>query len=103
MLGGLSQLEPGLSYLVVSAVERPWTFPTPSLPPSIFESAQVVSFYGHPGVPVMGALGAYSPERAAEEIAAWAEQYDRLNGARDRDPRVPPHQGRRAARSAARR
>ena len=83
MLGGPSQLEPGRSYLVVSTVERPWTFPTPSLPPSIFESAQVVSFYGHPGVPVMGALGAYSPERAAEEIAAWAEQYDRLNGARD--------------------
>ena len=83
MLGGLSRLEPGRSYLVVSRVERAWTFPTPSLPPSIFESAQVVSFYGYPGVPVMGALGAYSPERAAEEIAAWAERYDRLNGARD--------------------
>ncbi len=83
MLGGLSLLEPGRSYLVVSDVERPWTFPTPVLPPSIFESAQVVSFYGYPGVPIMGALGAYSPERAAEEVTAWAAQYDRLNGARD--------------------
>jgi hypothetical protein len=83
LLGGLSRLEPGREYLVVSDVARAWTFPEPSLPPSYFEGAQVVSFYGYPGVPVMGALGAYTPDRAAEEVAAWAEQYDRLNGARD--------------------
>lgn len=83
MLGDLSMLEPGRSYLIVSQVERAWTFPTPDLPPSIFERAQVVSLYGYPGVPVMGALGAHSPDRAAEEVAGWAAQYDRLNGERD--------------------
>lgn len=82
LLGGLSVLQPGRSYLVVSDVERAWTFPGPSLPPSYFDRAQVVSFYGYPGVPVMGALGAYSPPDAAEELAAWARQYDRLNGTR---------------------
>ena len=83
LLAGLDALATGRSYIVVSEVERAWTFPSPSLPPSQFESAQVVSFYGHPDVAAMGALGKYSPARAAQEIALWAERYDRLNGPRD--------------------
>ena len=52
-------------------------------PPSVFASAQVVAFYGHPGVPKMGALGVYTPERAADEVALVAARYDELNGDRD--------------------
>ena len=58
----------------------------PPAPPSVLEGAQVVSFYGHPGVPAMGALGAYSPQRAAEEVARVAATYDALNGDRGAIP-----------------
>ncbi len=80
---GLSQLTPGLEYLVISDVERPWKFPRPPSGESLFEDAQVVAFYGYPGVPVMGALGAAPPAETAREIATWAARYDRLNGPRD--------------------
>ena len=83
VLAGLEELVPGRSYFVVSDVERPWTFPQPAALPSYFDTAQVVSFYGHPGVPAMGALGAYTPDQAAAEVARWAERYDLLNGPRD--------------------
>ena len=80
---GLSQLLPGFEYSVSSDVERAWTFPQPASNDSLFDRAQVVSFYGYPGVPVMGALGKAPPAEAAEEIATWAARYDRLNGPRD--------------------
>ena len=80
---GLSYLLPGLDYLVVSDVERPWSFPRPPSGGSLFDRAQVVAFYGYPGVPVMGALGKAPPAETAEEVAAWAARYDRLNGPRD--------------------
>ncbi|HJM75319.1 MAG TPA: hypothetical protein QGI71_05595 [Dehalococcoidia bacterium] len=51
--------------------------------PSVFEDAQVVAFYGHPGIPGMGALGVYGPERLAEEVTRVAALYDALNGDRD--------------------
>lgn len=44
--------------------------------------AQIVAFYGHPGVPSMGVLGHGTPAEVAEEIAEWTERYDRLNGPR---------------------
>ena len=50
---------------------------------SLLERAQVVSFYGHPGAPAMGVLGRGDPARVADEIAAWAAAYDRLNGTRE--------------------
>ena len=46
------------------------------------EDAQIVSFYGHPGVVAMGALGHGTPVEVAARVAAWASRYDRLNGAR---------------------
>ena len=49
---------------------------------SVFARAQVVAFYGHPGVPKMGALGVYGPERAADEVTRVAALYDALNGDR---------------------
>src|SRR6185503_3906350 len=48
----------------------------------VFESAQVVSIYGHPGVPVMGELGKHTPADAAVEAARLAAEWDALNGSR---------------------
>ena len=53
-----------------------------SAQPSVFEEAQIVSFYGYPGIPGMGALGAYPPERVADEVMRVAAEYDALNGER---------------------
>ena len=50
---------------------------------SYLESAQVVSFYGHPNAPALGALGLGDPAEVADEIDRWAGRYDRLNGERD--------------------
>ena len=80
VLSGLSHLVPGRSYLFVSDRDRAWTFPQPPSRRSVFEDAQVVSFYGHPNVPVMGVLGHGSPAEVADEIAVWAARYDALNG-----------------------
>ena len=82
LLQGLTHLSPGAEYLLISNAERPWTFPRRALRGSPFERAQIVAFYGYPGVPVMGVLGKASPEETAREAAAWAERYDRLNGPR---------------------
>ena len=82
VLEGLSDLVPGRSYLLVSDRDRAWTFPRPPSRRSVFEDAQVVSFYGHPNVPVMGVLGHGSPAEVADEIAVWAARYDALNGPR---------------------
>lgn len=49
---------------------------------SVLDDAQVVSLYGVPGVPQMGALGAFSPRDATREAARVAAQYDELNGER---------------------
>lgn len=50
---------------------------------SVFDQAQVVSFYGYPGVGVMGELGLHSPADAAAAIARVAAEYDELNGERE--------------------
>ncbi len=82
VFGGLTHLVPGRGYLVVSNSERAWTFPRPFTHRSILEEAQVVSFYGHPGVPLMGVLGHGDAAAVANEIAIWAARYDALNGPR---------------------
>ena len=55
----------------------------PPLPPSAFEAAQVVSFYGYPGIPVMGELGMHAPRAAIDAVARVAAEYDALNGERE--------------------
>ncbi len=47
-----------------------------------FDQPQIVSFYGHPDVPAMGVLGHGPPAQVAARVTAWAERYDRFNGAR---------------------
>jgi hypothetical protein len=44
--------------------------------------AQIVALYGYPGIPSMGALGAYEPDDAANEAVRLAAQYDAVNGPR---------------------
>lgn len=83
LLGGLTHFRPGGEYLVVSDVERAWTFPRPATTRSVFEDAQVVSFYGYPGVPAMGVLGHGTPAEVANSVAEWAAHYDMLNGPRE--------------------
>lgn len=60
-------------------------FRPPAIPlrASVFDDAQVVSFYGYPGVGVMGELGLHSPSGAAAAISALAAEYDALNGSRE--------------------
>ena len=50
---------------------------------SYLRDAQVLSFYGHPGAPALGVLGFEEPAEIADDIAAWAAAYDRLNGTRE--------------------
>ncbi|MDE0656905.1 MAG: hypothetical protein OXH58_10045 [Acidimicrobiaceae bacterium] len=57
-----------------------WYWSSPVGLPS--QWAQIVAFYGHPGVRSMGVLGHGTPADVAAEIAAWTERYDRLNGPR---------------------
>ena len=82
-LQGLTHLSPGGEYLVISNVERAWTFPRPPSERSVFEDAQIVSFYGYPGIRGMGVLGHGTPSEVANEIAIWAARYDELNGPRE--------------------
>lgn len=60
-------------------------FRPPAIPlrASVFDDAQVVSFYGYPGVGVMGELGLHSPSGAAAAISRLAAEYDALNGSRE--------------------
>lgn len=60
-------------------VRPPWT-PASG---SVFDNAQIVSFYGFPGVGVMGELGLHSPSGAAAAISRLAAEYDALNGTRE--------------------
>jgi hypothetical protein len=50
----------------------------PLVPPSYFEDAMVVSFYGHPDSTYMGELGFYTPVEAARAVRRVADQYAAL-------------------------
>ncbi len=74
---------------VSGLTERPVEADTDNVAPvasrftaSVFQSAQVVSVYGHPEVPIMGLLGKYSPGAAAAEAARLAGEWDAVNGSR---------------------
>ena len=71
-------------------VTRPTTSPgaqtTPTtgpVQPSVFEQAQIVSFYGYPGIGTMGELGLHSAAGAAAAVERVAAEYDALNGPRE--------------------
>jgi hypothetical protein len=53
------------------------------LPASVFETRQIVSYYGYPKIGGMGELGLHDPANAAVRIRELAADYDALNGDRD--------------------
>ena len=63
-----------VTYDIAPAVSR--------TPVTVFQSAQVVSVYGHPEVPIMGLLGKHTPAAAAAEASRLAVEWDALNGSR---------------------
>jgi hypothetical protein len=73
----IDSLEAGEIYFVDAPTTARWALPANA---SIFADQQVVSFYGFPGIPFMGALGSYSPAGAIAAVGQFAEQYDALNG-----------------------
>ena len=82
-----ARLLPRLRFVPAAAPGR-WlsSSPVPALAipqPSYLRDAQVLSFYGHPGAPALGVLGFEEPAEIADDIAAWAAAYDRLNGTRE--------------------
>ncbi len=87
---GVSQieaLEGGEIYFLDAPTAATWELPANA---SIFEGRQVVSFYGFPGIPFMGALGLYSPSGAITAVGEIAAQYDAVNGELDVVPAVHP-------------
>jgi hypothetical protein len=72
--GGSGQLPPGAVLVVCAGAAR--------APASVFDRAQVLSLYGYPGIPIMGILGALTPEAAADEALRRAAEFDALNGSR---------------------
>ncbi len=69
---------PGRRVLTTRGETGVWAWSSPVDVASL--AAQVVAFYGHPGVRAMGVLGHGTPAEVAEDISAWVEHYDRLNG-----------------------
>ncbi len=84
----LTTLQRGATYTAIATI--PLDLSLASLAPvhtSVFAGARIVSIYGHPDVPTMGALGTYpSAEAAAVAVQALAQQYVPLSG----DTRVIP-------------
>ena len=76
--------EPLSPVLLASTNPLPPVDSEPAAPPvSAFEAHQVVSFYGHPTVGVMGELGLHEAVDAAVRVKQLAAEYDALNGDRD--------------------
>lgn len=53
---------------------------------SIFTNARVVSYYGYPNAPTLGALGTGTPEQIADAVTAQAREYDALRDGRTAIP-----------------
>ena len=90
VVGAPQPAPPKPAAAATTPVTRPPTSPgaqtTPTtgpLQPSVFEQAQIVSFYGYPGIGTMGELGLHTPAGAAAAVARVAAEYDALNGPRE--------------------
>ena len=68
----------------VLPIQQPESAPQPRSNPPEYD--QIVSFYGHPGVPIMGVLGHGKPDDVAERLVVWTDRYDELNGPRGAVP-----------------
>ena len=75
----LRTFERGDRYVIVATADLDLSLAP--LRPSILAGTRIVSLYGHPGVPAMGALGLYATADAAAAAAeALAQQYAPLSG-----------------------
>ncbi len=82
----LRTFEPGGTYTIAATAELDLSLAP--LRASVFAKTRVVSIYGHPGVPTMGALGTYpSAEAAATAVDDLVRQYQALDVAAGRDTR----------------
>lgn len=61
--------------------ERLATLLLETAPRSVFDDAQVVSIYGHPGICVMGELGCHPPEEAVDAARRLADEYQAAHDA----------------------
>ena len=78
----LPALQQGATYYVVSEANLAWSI-GPLGRPSLFAEARIVSLYGRPGVPQMGALGVYPSAAGASKAAAeLAARYAPFSGGR---------------------
>lgn len=65
------------------AVEEAPATPEPApAPHSLFDNAQIVTFYGTPLAAGMGVLGTFPPDEMAQRLKGQAQIYDDLNGDR---------------------
>jgi hypothetical protein len=75
---------PSTTALIAEAAPLPAPAPANALPVRssrmVLDDTQVIAVYGHPGVPIMGILGAYQPDGAAAEAQRLAAQWDDANG-----------------------
>lgn len=83
----IETVEAGEIYFIDAPAAVTWELPGNS---SIFSGTQVISFYGFPGIPFMGALGLYSPAGAITAVSEIADQYDAVNGDLGVVPAVHP-------------
>ena len=84
----IDTLEPGQIYFI--ATPHPTLWDLRPLPRSPFDAQQIVSLYGYPGIPSMGALGRYTPAGAIAAASIEAARYDALNGDINVVPAVQP-------------
>ena len=87
VLNQFKTVEPGEIYFIDAPTVTTWQLPANA---SVFDGAQVISFYGFPGIPFMGALGLYTPGGAIAAVSDLATEYDALNGDLDAIPAVHP-------------
>ena len=83
----LRTFEPGGTYTLAATADLDLSLAP--LRASVFARTRVISMYGHPGVPTMGALGTYpTAEAAATAVDDLVRQYQALDTAAGRDTRV---------------
>jgi len=85
--GGLETLQRGGTYTIAARADLDLSLAP--LRPSAFAGTRVVSLYGYPWVPTMGALGTYpSAGAAADAVEALVAEYQALDTAAGRATRV---------------
>lgn len=67
---------------------EPQTVLSPAPKDSLFQSCQVIAYYGFPDVPQMGIVGEYPPDELVQKLLVQAKAYDDVNGFRGVAPAI---------------